>query len=230
VRGQTRRLEEWLRTLGVREATVIGMLVVGFIGLIGATGATNSTARSIWIGVASTGFASGLVDLSAVRLERRRAGAIARVAARRIGKVHQDALKLIQVVFPEIDGEAGTWPERLRSLRVGTVDLMGAAKVIPPMTRDQYAMTLVGQIQGQQLASFVAGTDLDDALDAIDIAISSSSFIMLVQALSTSGTPNTMSNGEELARLAAVFLERIQEHLPSARRAAGSSWKYGKLL
>jgi len=99
---------------------VVIALVAGFLASVSA----DTTWTSIWIGVISTATASALVDASAVWERHRQFAPVRRLAARRVGRLHQLLLQMVMVVFDDVNvSSPAEWPAALLAIPDGPVDL-----------------------------------------------------------------------------------------------------------
>ncbi len=95
---------------------VVIALVAGFLASVSA----DTTWTSIWIGVISTATALALVDASAVWERQRQFAPVRRLAARRVGRLHQLLLQMVMVVFDDVNvSPPAEWPAALRAIPDG---------------------------------------------------------------------------------------------------------------
>lgn len=183
---------------------------------------------SIFIGVTSTAIASGLVDLSAVHERHRQAAPLRQLAGRRIGRLHQVLLNIVQVLFDDLHPKtAADWPEALRTAPEGPIDLTTAANVHPPRSRGQYLNDLRAQLLTvlDELGTLSAAGVLTAEVNFLDQTINGP-FLSMVEASSLTSSFRTR---EVIANEAASVIEKVQTKFAAAEKAAGKNWQYGKL-
>ncbi len=204
---------------------VVIALVAGFLASVSA----NTTWTSIWIGVISTATAAALVDASAVWERQRQFAPVRRLAARRVGRLHQLLLQMVEVVFDDVNvSSPAEWPAALRTIPDGPVNLSLPAAVYPSRTRQQFLRDLLSKLdlELEELSSLAAAGVLTRELDTVDEALRSSVFMGLVRDV-FSVLPlhrDRLLMASEVAKVLTV----VQAVLPVAARAAGTSWKYGE--
>ncbi len=204
---------------------VVIALVAGFLASVSA----DTTWTSIWIGVISTATASALVDASAVWERHRQFAPVRRLAARRVGRLHQLLLQMVMVVFDDVNvSSPAEWPAALLAIPDGPVDLCMPAAVYPPRTKQQYLRELLSRLdlELEELSSLAAAGVLTRELDTVDEALRSSVFMRMVRD-AFSVLPRQRER-LVIASGAAKVLTVVQAVLPVAARAAGTSWKYGE--
>lgn len=198
---------------------------------IGAAGAGSDTWTSIWIGVAGTSAAAALVDASAVWEARRRLLPVQRLAARRLGRIHQLLLQIVAVVFDDLQvAEPRRAAQRLRELPEAPLDLTTPAAVHPPRSRQQFVIELHAQLQAgrEELVALAGAGVLAHQADEVDRLLSSSPFMSLVRD-AFPAEPHWRTRAQ-IAADAADVLTAVQGLMPVAAKAAGPTWHYGQWL
>jgi len=202
--------------------------------LIAAGGATlatrgaDSTWQSIWAGVVTTLVAAAVVDAIALVERSHNDKPVRQMAGRRIGRVHQIVLDMVVTIFDDYQAEARDWPMQLRQVQDRAEDFDTPAKVFPVRTRRSQLITLLALLEDNidELAGLAAAGVLAREADIVDRALSRSGFLSCVRSAAAgvrwdSGRPIV---GDQ----AAALLEQLQQVLPAAARAAGSTWNYGE--
>jgi len=191
--------------------------------------AGSDTWTSIWIGVAGTSAAAALVDASAVWEARRRPLPVQRLAARRLGRIHQLLLQIVRVVFDDLQAdEPRRTPQALRELPEAPLDLTTPAAVHPPRSRQQFAVELHAQLQAvrDELVALAGTGVLAHEADEVDRLLSNSPFVILVRD-AIPAAPHWRARAQ-IAADAADVVAAVQELMPVAARAAGPTWRYGQ--
>jgi hypothetical protein len=217
------------RSRGWRWAAGPVLLLLASAAVIGAVVATDATAVSIWIGIAVTGITTGFVDLSGLIERRQQLQPVERLVARRIGRLHQLLLQIIEVLFDARCADARELPARLRGLSEAELDLNVPAHVFPPRSRQSFAQQLYAQLVSEldAIPALQASGVLSAELDTVDAALRGGSFVLFVRdALPLQARWPTRA---VLAHNAADVLELVQSIMPVAARAAGRSWNYGDI-
>src|ERR1017187_10830145 len=94
-----RTLDAAVATLRLRHAVPMLLAPTGVISVCLVSVADGTTWKAVWIGVASTMFASGLVDASVQIDSMRREQAVLRIAGQRVARINQNVLRLISSAF-----------------------------------------------------------------------------------------------------------------------------------
>lgn len=221
-----KRRERWRPTWRWTPPALLFLVALAAVVLTAVS--SDPTWRSIWIGVTTTALASGLVDGSAVLERERQLAPVRRLAGRRIGRLHQLLLQAIATVFDDVQTDrSNAWPAALRAAADAPVDLTTLANVYPPRSRQQRLVELAGQLDDEleELSSLAAAGVLTRELDKLDEALRSAPFMLLLRD-AFPGQPLWRGRAV-MAQDAAALLERVQETLPAAATAAGSSWRHG---
>jgi hypothetical protein len=196
---------------------------------VAAAAASSETWTSIWIGVAGTSAAAALVDASAVWEARRRLLPVQRLAARRLGRIHQLLLQIVTVVFDDLQvAEPQRAAQGLRELPEASLDMTTPAAVHPPRSRQQFVIELHAQVQAvrEELVALAGAGVLAHEADELDRLLSSSPFMSLVRDAFPSA-PH-WRNRSQIAADAADVLAAVQGLMPVAAKAAGPTWRYGQ--
>jgi hypothetical protein len=186
--------------------------------------------KAVWIGVASTAFASALVDASAQFELFRREGAILRVAGDRVRRVHQRLLWIIDLVFDVSMGNVDGLSHELRHLEQASVDLaVPAPRVAPPHTKQQLAALWVAELYEALDGALILGVQTAEAarVERLDMAVRSSSFIYWVRDVVPT-CPRLVGGVDVSAGYAADLLDAVQAELRFFAGQGGRRWKYGK--
>jgi len=196
---------------------------------LGAAAAGSDTWTSIWIGVAGTSAAAALVDASAVWEARRRLLPVQRLAARRVGRIHQLLLQIVAVVFDDLQVDEPRWTAQgLRELPEAPLDLTTPEAVHPPRSRQQFVVELHAQLQAvrDELVALAAAGVLAHQADEVDRLLSNSPFVIFVRdAIPAAARWRARA---QLAADAANVVAAVQELMPVAAKAAGPTWRYGQ--
>ena len=214
----------------VRVAIPCSLLLAGAaaIGLVFVP--RDATWKAIWIGLASTCLAAGLVDGSALLEARRREKSILRLVGDRVGLVHQRFLWIIRAAFDIVENNAADLPGRLREFQSPAISLQsGMPQVMPPTTRLAYAMHSLAELE----EALAVATDLavltNEAHRLVTLGSLLRSNHLVIWLRYAAAIPAVSAGGLEMARAAADALETIQTQFRFFSKRGGSSWRYGKL-
>jgi hypothetical protein len=187
-------------------------LVVGTVAVVFVLVARDVTWKAVWIGVASTAFASALVDASAQFESFRREGAILRIAGDRVRRVHQRLLWIIDLVFDVSMGNIDGLSHELRHLKQASVDLaVPAPRVVPPHTKQQLAALWVAELYEALDGALILGVQTAEAarVERLDIAVRSSAFMFWIRDVVPT-IPRVNGGVDVTASQAADLLEAVQ--------------------
>ena len=140
-------LDAAITTLRLRHAVPILLATTGVISVYLVSVANGTTWKAVWIGVASTMFASGLVDAS-VQIEAvRRERAVLRIAGERVARINQNVLLLISSAF-DLQVDVSEMHATLAALTDHKIDLSAIAppRVFPEQTKLQGVMVHLAEI------------------------------------------------------------------------------------
>ena len=113
------------------------ILVLAFLFAVAAVSAAfadDVTWKAIWIGLASTTAAAGLVDCSALWETHQREQVLLRVVGQRVARIHQRMLSIIRAVFG-VTAEARKVSGQLRAWEPRPIDLTEDAGILPPRSK-----------------------------------------------------------------------------------------------
>ena len=215
-----------------RTSTPISLLLAGIASVALVLTTDEPTWKAVWIGLASTCLAAGLVDGSGLLEARRRERAVLRVVGHRVGFMHQRYLWIVRATFDLSWNDAAHVPTMLRALTTAnTVDLRTAMpQLTPPTTRLAYAVGSLGELNDALAVavSLASGTGQARRLEAVDRAMRSNTFDTWLRTAATSPQIAVVSGGQ-LANAAADVLDAIQEQFRYFAKQGGDSWIFGQL-
>ncbi|MGO9448293.1 MAG: hypothetical protein ACLQQB_11635 [Solirubrobacteraceae bacterium] len=219
-------LDAAITTLRLRHAVPILLATTGVISVYLVSVANGTTWKAVWIGVASTMFASGLVDAS-VQIEAvRRERAVLRIAGERVARINQNVLLLISSAF-DLQVDVSEMHATLAALTDHKIDLSAIApRVFPEQTKLQGVMVHLAEID-QSLEFAVTLGSLTHAaarLERLDDSIRSSVFLIALRHASI----NPRMSGPVLVDSARELFETMREQHRWFGRRGGSTWRAGR--
>ncbi len=141
-----RTLDAAIASLRLRHAVPILLAIAGLISVYLVSVANGTTWKAVWIGVASTMFASGLVDASVQIEATRRERAVLRIAGERVARINQNVLLLISSAF-DLQVDVSEMHATLAELTDHKIDLSAVApRVFPEQTKLQGVMVHLAEI------------------------------------------------------------------------------------
>jgi hypothetical protein len=214
----------------LRQAAPVALLIVGTVAVVFVLVARDVTWKAVWIGVASTAFASALVDASAQFESYRREGAILRVAGDRVGRVNQRLLWIIDLVFDVSMGNVDGLSRELRQLTQPSIDMAGQAQgIAPPQTKQRLAALWVAELYEALDGALILGVQTVEAdrVERLDMAVRSSAFIFWIRDVVPT-IPRVDGGVDVTASQAADLLDAVQAEFRFFAAQGGKRWKYGK--
>lgn len=156
------------------------LLIAGVVAGVLVTVPRESTWKAVWIGVASTLIAAGLVDLFAQSDARQRENAAISLAGERIEKVHRDLVSILNHMLDTGDGSEGILAKfgELDDQEV-RFDLNQEADVYPPgLTKLSQVVTAREKIVGHldMAVALGMGTWIAARVERVDRRIRDDSF------------------------------------------------------
>jgi hypothetical protein len=122
------------------------LATTGVISVYLVSVADGTTWKAVWIGVASTMFASGLVDASVQIDSMRREQAVLRIAGQRVARINQNVLRLISSAF-DLQVDVSKMHATLAELTDHEIDLSAVApRVFPEQTKLQGVVVYLAEI------------------------------------------------------------------------------------
>jgi hypothetical protein len=213
----------------LRSGIPMVLLVAGAVAVALAVVAGDVTWRAVWIGLASTALAAGLVDGSAVLEARRRERAILDVAGERVGRIHQRLLWILGAVFEAGKGEVAAVSGRLNRSEQSTYDPTAVVDGLwPERTMAVYVQQCIAQIDDALEVALALGVQTSEAARFVrlDAALREGPFALWLREASVL----PMSNGAKvLARQAADVLDRVQEEFRFFAARDRPGWRFGRL-
>ena len=218
-----------------RRAVPVTLLLLGAGAVVLAVVARQVTWKAVWIGVASTCLAAGLVDGSALIEARRRERVLLQLAGERVGALHQSLLWILVAVFDvEIENPADV-SRRLRAPNVPAIDLHTRLPggEPPPRTRLVGALQYLAQVNDALAVAISLGAQTNEAerFQLLDEAVRSSVFIAWLRrhAVRDAPRPDPGELAGYRAQLAADLLDAVQQQFRFFAARASKSWRYGNL-
>jgi hypothetical protein len=217
-------------TLGtrVRATTPVLLLTAGLAAIALIFVADDPTWKAVWVGVASTAIAAGLVDGSALLESRRREGAILDIAGDRVGRIHQRLLWILNAVFEAGAGEAAELGRQLRESTQSTYDPARTADIMPPRTTAVWVAQCVADIDEALDVALALGAQTSQVARFVrlDALVRGGPFMTWLR--NASSLP-VRSGAENLAQQAADLLDSVQEEFQFFSDRDARGWKFGKL-
>src|SRR4051794_31730966 len=98
---------------------------------------------------------------------------VERLVARRLGRLHQLLLQIVDVLFEPRCADARDIPAALRALDESALDLTAPADVLPPRSKQVFACELFRQLEYELEAvpALQASGALAEELDKVDTAL-----------------------------------------------------------
>jgi len=121
--------------------------------MIMAVRASDATWQSILAGVATTALAIAVVEAIALVERQRQERPVSQMVGRRIGRLHQTLISIVQTVFDDQRAEPRNWPAVLRQIPDRAEDFESTANVYPPRTRRVYLHQLVRNSTSKRVTS-----------------------------------------------------------------------------
>lgn len=125
--------------------------------------ARDPTWKAVWIGVASTAFASGAVDASGIWETRRRERAVLAIVARKVRTIYQQFSLLIGAVFDEAAGQPPPLGARLRATTQASWDPTLPANIWPARLRRELVEDCARVIEAELNAAVELGLQTSHA-------------------------------------------------------------------
>ena len=220
-----RTLDAAIATLRLRHVVPILLAIAGVISVYLVSVANGTTWKAVWIGVASTMFASGLVDASVQIDAGRREKAVLRIAGQRVARINQNVLRLISSAF-DLQVDVSEMQTTLTALTDHKIDLSAIApRVIPQQTKLQGVVFYLAEID-QSLEFAVTLGSLTYAaarLERLDDAIRSNVFLLAMRNASI----NPRMSGPVLVDSARELFDTMREQHRWFGRRGGSTWRSG---
>jgi hypothetical protein len=221
-----RTLDAAIATLRLRHAVPFVLAAAGVISVYLVSVANGTTWKAVWIGVASTMFASGLVDASVQIDAARREKAVLRIAGQRVAHINQNVLQLISSVF-DLQVDVSQMHATLAELTDHEIDLTAIEpRVFPQQTKLQRVVVCLAEID-QSLEFAVTLGSLTYAaarLERLDDAIRSNAFLASLRHASV--IPRM--SGPSLVESARELFETMREQHRWFGRRGGARWRSGR--
>lgn len=202
------------------------LATAGVISVYLVSVADGTTWKAVWIGVASTMFASGLVDASVQIDSMRREQAVLRIAGQRVARINQNVLRLISSAF-DLQVDVSKMHATLAELTDHEIDLSAVApRVFPEQTKLQGVVVYLAEID-QSLEFAVTLGSLTYAaarLERLDDAIRSNVFLLAMRNASI----NPRMSGSVLVDSARELFETMREQHRWFGTRGGSTWRSGR--
>lgn len=219
-----------------RAIVPIGLIAAGAAAAIAVPIADDPTWQAIWVGLASTGLSSGLVDGSALLEARSREQAILLLVGARVAEVHRALLAVIGAVFDIPMQPPGDLPGRLHSFHKER-DVVFASPIpnqAPPITMQGYLMQ---QLQAIEIAlnsalALAVLTDQATRLQRLDDLAEHGPFLPVLRAMVVQAPQmgfQSIRANQKLAEAAADSLEAIQAEFRFFANQAGAKWRAGQV-
>jgi hypothetical protein len=213
-----------------RLSALIVLFSCGVAAIVFAVIASDVTWKAVCIGVASTAFASALVDFSALWEVRARERVLLRVVGDRVGRIHQRMLWIVGTVFDVSMASAGDVCCELRAWKGSAINLADEkAAVFPPRSKQAWLAQCVADIdQSLEVAlSIGAQTEAAPRVERLDTALRSSPFASWARDVAP--TAALAGGGDMLAGQAADVLDVVQKEFRFFADRGGEQWRFGKL-